>query len=295
MCRVAFTVASALICGATVGQVRPTPYTVIENGMIVDVAFGVQGLQASAKKGKLPKIEMTITASQNTQSLRYASDFINGLAPEPRKWSIHRVAPSGGGIGGGQVSFSVHGVDEIRFRTFDANASEAAFFDITYFVDNIIFDGFITTTRDEKESAQRQKPFLASNFTIKIKDLPVKRVSQVRGFSIESVGDLDGDGRADFAVRDPIVLTLPIEEAGLFVEWANSQNSGVDDVRSFEVEYLDADMFRVFSVLFNVEIESLGYADAFLGPEPSPGRDVRVTLRAKGKVTNTNPPENKGV
>ena len=117
--------------------------------------------------------------------------------------------------------------------------------------------------------------------------------SKVSAFTLQlGTADLDGDGDADFTIPDAIAVTLPIEDAGPYLEWFRTSSGSPDglpglgssEAKMLEIEYQDGDGIPVLTVSVRVTIESLGFSDMFLGTSPTPGREIQATLKAKGII-----------
>lgn len=282
----AFGLAAVLVvASSSFAQSRSIPYTLYLDGALSGVAYDVEGLQTyvpeAAKEKVKYKSAITVTASQNTQSLRMLADATQGNAAFPKKALLHQCLPSGGGVGGGQVSFALNGINGATFPTLSLDASEAAFIEIALETEGPGFAGFAATTPLEKDIIKSQKKWLPANFTIKVGNMPAGNVSRVSSISIKNLWeDVDGDGAPDFAVDGPISLTLPVEDALPYRDWF----MGSPGHKTLRVIYNDADGAPVIAVTVDVAIVGLGFADLFLGPDATSGREVKVILLPQTKM-----------
>lgn len=268
-----------MACPVLFAQSKEVPYTVSIDGSLMEVVYNASHLHDFAKLVKY-KDGPKVTASQNTQSLRMAVNEIDGTPKTPTKWSIHRCLPNGVGTGGGQVSCVVVGVKALHMPTLDVTASEAAYFGIDLLSSDATFDGFFQTSQAEKDVIKSQKKWLPANFRIKIGDLPCDRVSRIERFTIQrDVADFDGDGQLDFGIAEDITITLPAEDASKFAEWIDSTRAGSDTPKRLELDYMDDDQNSFLFLSTSVNIVSMGFADPFIGAEPTAGREVRVKVR----------------
>ncbi len=265
-------------------QSRQVPHVVRIDDIATDVLYDFEGLQA--RKLALTKGCVKATASQNTQSLRMVCNEIDGTPKTPSKWVAHQCLPSGSGLGGGQVSFVVESFTGLHLPALDVEAQEAAFFEIHFEASNVTFDGFLSTTPQEKEAVKAQKKWLPANFRVSLGDMPTSRVSKTSPINIAlGAADIDGDGRADFVIEDEIEITIPVEDAVVFESrWFRIDNDTGPTLKTLEIEYQDGDGQPVLTLSVPVSIEALGFADLFLGDIATPGREVQVSLRARGSV-----------
>lgn len=282
--RVVSLVLPLLFVGSALAQNKAVPHAIYADGVLVDVVYDVTGMQSKVRP--YVRDDPKVVASQNSQSLRMAASEIDGTPKTPSKWSIHRCLPSGPGLGGGQVSCVIRGVQALTLPGLDVAASQAAFFGIDLNSSDVSFDGFFQTTPAEKAAVKEQKKWLPANFRLKIGDLPCDRVSRVDQITIErGVADWDGDGVLDYGIRDSIKITLPVDDAGKFQEWFNAAANGANEMKNLSLEYQDDTSTTFLTLGTGVQIESIGFSDLFLGTTATPGRDVTVTLKAKGIIS----------
>ena len=274
------------LAAIAVAQPHPVPHVIYIDGAMSEVGYDFEGLQPHVPVDPAAKLVSTkgcvkITPSQNSQSLRTAADSVNGTAKPPVKWTVHRD-----GSGGGSVSFASQGVSAVHMPALDVAASEAGFIEVMMDAADVQFDGFFRTTAEEKRAIKASKNWLPSNFRCSLDDLPIDQVSRVSSFSIrQGAADLDGDGAADFVITEAIKLTIPVEVASPFSAWFYAGGAGVAAPKMLAIEYRDTNKKAVLTVIIQVELESLGYADLFLGIAEAPGREVQVALKARGIIT----------
>lgn len=270
---------------AAYAQSTKTPFVFTVGGTASDVGYEVEGFQ----ERKLVKCKgcVKVTASQNTQSLRLAGYAIEGTPKTPTFCIIHQCLPNGSGLGGGQISFVMEQITMIHLPALDVEAQEAATIGIHFDASNVKFDGFFSTTTQEKDTIKSQKKWLPANFRVKLGDMPASRVTKVAPVLIgASPQDINGDGGVDFVISEEIEVTMPIEDATvLYNKWFLPDDPAAPTLKTLEIEYLDADGLRVFDFEVPVSIEATGFANLFLGDIATPGREISVCFRARGIVT----------
>ena len=258
------------------------PHVLYSSGTIFDVGYEFEmgqptvGIDAKGAKYVSTRGCVKITASQSSQTLRLAANAINGPGPfNPIKWQVHRCPKGGGGGGaGGILSFLLTGITALELPALDADAKEAAYFEIEMGMQDVHFDGFAAPSSSEKYAIKNAtKAWLPSNFKVNIGSSPA-RASKVSPITIKQM-NLDFYG-----LVDEIVITIPTEDSGPYVDWYNKVAAGGSDVRPMTIEYDDADGLPVLTVTVNVEITSAYFADVLGGTDTTSGRDFRVAFRA---------------
>lgn len=274
-------------------QNKLVPHVMSVNGTIIGVGYEADGLQPALEPTPVGarlvshKGCVKVTATQNSQSLRMLSNCINGLPVEPRRLTIHRCLPGAGGTGGGQVSFLTSSIGEVEMPALDVAATEAGFFELMYDNSEVAFDGFFSTSPEEKAAIKAQKMWLPSNFRCTIGDLPTARISKIDSFTIkQGIADVNGDGKADYVIPGEMTLTIPVEDMPAFQQWFNSYLAGGGAPKLLTLDYLDADGTSLFQISVQVSIQSLGFADLYQGTASFPGRDVQVALKARGIIAS---------
>lgn len=271
-------------------QSRSEPYVITMDGVYVEVGHDFEELQQHVRRKDVRLIStkgcVKVTASQNTQSLRMMCNSIDGTPKTPSKWIAHQCLPNGSGLGGGQISFTVDDFTAVEVPALDVEAKDAAYFEIMFDASEVTFDGFFSTTAREKEIVKSQKPWLPSNFRCTVGDLPTRDISKVSAYTIKrGLVDIDGDGDLDFIIDEAIELTMPVEQASSYLDWFRATDQADPIAKMLTIEYQDADNLAVFTLTVAVEIESLGFANMFLGDIATPGREIQVGLRAKGIIS----------
>lgn len=260
------------------------PHVLEKNGQIVEVVYDFEGgqptLEIVGKAIKEAKIVGNVKVTASSESLRMLANCVNGTPIPPEVWTLHRSVPGMGGIGGGQLSFVLNSVSHCIFPAMDVAASEAAYFQLGFEMQEPKFDGFFTSTPAEKQAIKTQKKWLPANFRVSLGDMPTSRVSKVHAFTIkQSTADVDGDGRLDYRISDPILLTIPAEDADPYRKWRDAVASGVSGThKTLSIEYQDSDGTPVLTVILQVEIVSADFEDILLGTTPTPGREFRIRL-----------------
>lgn len=283
-------IALLVVSSFSSAQSRSTPYTIYLDGVLSGVGFDLEHLlpysPSVSRKLVAGKGCVKITASQNGQSLRMLADATQGTTTFPKKVVMHQCLPSGGGVGGGQVSFALNGINGAEFPPLNLDATEAAYFELEMETQDPSFAGFAATTPIEKDAVKAQKTWLPSNFRLKLGDMPTGNVSRVGGFSIKNLWeDLDGDGAPEFVAVNPIRITFPVEDAPLYNEWYRSPDpTTTPGHKTLRIIYNDSDGAPVLAVTVDVTIVGLGFVDLFLGPDATPGREVTAVLYPVGKV-----------
>ena len=287
-CKLFALISVSSLAVAAAAQSHAVPYVMYGDGSFFDVGYDVEGLQATTVKGKpyVPKGCVKSTASQNTQSLRMMCSEIDGTPKTPTRFSIHRAEHGKGGIAGaGRVSFTYQGLTAVYMPELDVAATQAAFFELEFLASDVTFDGLEATSPAEKDAIKAQKMWLPSNFRVSLGDMPTARINKVESFTIkQGIADLDGDGRLDFVIPEAITFTLPVEDSGPYQDWFKATSSGQETLKTLMIEYDDNDNLPVVTMIVPVSIESIGFADLFLGTTATPGRDVQVQCRARGIV-----------
>jgi hypothetical protein len=153
-------------------------------------------------------------------------------------------------------------ITEVGMPGLDASSKDAAFFTIVMRPEE--------TTRRKGDKAKltrdiKQKPSLASNFRVRIGDLPTTRVSKVDSMKFQMKVQ-ENTGRRKFAELVPTVvempnlkLTISAADAPKWEQWFDDfviqGNNGSDKELSGAIEYLAANGKDVLATL---ELEQIG-------------------------------------
>ena len=132
-----------------------------------------------------------------------------------------------------------------------------------------------------QDAAKKQKPWLTSNFQIKVGPMPASRVSKVEAISIkQSIGDLDGDGAPELFYRSgDVVVTLPAADAGKYLEAFRMSEAGAPVELPVQLDFLDGDGMVLLSYLNVMAVVGCGPSDMFADPA-DPDATVQVRLRS---------------
>lgn len=259
------------------------PHVLEKSGTIVDVGYDFEEGQptitvdAAGKRLIAIKSCIKVNATQNSQVLRMMKNSINGIPMEKELWTVHRCIPTVRGVGGGRISFYSSNIPEVEFPALDVNASEAGFFECMMDMQETKFDGFFDTSTAEKTAIKsQQKLWLPSNFRVGIGGMPTSRVSKVEAITVRQIATAEGPR---YQIAESIVMTIPAEDSGPFMEWYKAALSG-EARKPLTIEYQDSDGVACVTLAVDVEIESAYFADVLLGTESTQGREFRIQMRA---------------
>ena len=165
----------------------------------------------------------------------------------------------------------------------DAQAKDPAYMVLKFDVDATEHLGFPEVTQAEKEGAKKQKLWTASAFRFAAEGVSETSVSHIDPFSLRVVqGDLDGDGEYEPLTRcSNIAITIPIEQAGQYVEWINEPTKEEPKPRMIRIGVNDDDGREVLIFELLVVIKTVSFADIFLGDQGFPGREVNVVFEVQ--------------